>query len=142
MRRGPSRLIYPQGRLGSPALDDVFVAVQQDGSGEDDVILLGDLNVDERYLGKLGRLPNIVYAIAGVRANTRRRKSYDNILLDAQATTEYTGRSGVFDLVAEFGLTTEQALDVSDHMPVWAEFSAVESEGGAVIATRPGQGTR
>ncbi len=29
------------------ALDDVFAAVQRSGNGEDDVILLGDLNVDE-----------------------------------------------------------------------------------------------
>ena len=77
-----------------------------------------------------------------MKTNTRRTKSYDNILLDARNTTEYTGRSGVFDLMAEFGLTTEQALEVSDHMPVWAEFSVFESGSGAVIASRPGQGTR
>ena len=124
------------------ALDDVFVNVQRDGSGEDDVILLGDLNVDERHLGELGRLPNIAHAIAEVKTNTRRTKSYDNIVLDARATTEYTGRSGVFDLMAEFGLTVDQALEVSDHMPVWAEFSVFESGSGAVIASRPGQGTR
>ncbi len=124
------------------ALDDVFVAVQRDGSGEDDVILLGDLNVDERHLGELGRLPNIAHVIAGAKTNTRRTKSYDNIVLDAQRTTEYTGHSGVFDLMAEFGLTMDQALDVSDHMPVWAEFSAFESGGGAVTAARPGQRTQ
>ncbi len=102
----------------------------------------GDLNADEGHLGELGRLPNIAHAIAGVKTNTRRTKSYDNIVLDARNTTEYTGHSGVFDLMAEFDITTEQALDVSDHMPVWAEFSVFESGGGAVIATRPGQGTR
>jgi deoxyribonuclease-1-like protein len=124
------------------ALDDVFVAVQQDGSGEDDVILLGDLNVDERHLRELGRLPDIAHVIAGVKTNTRRTKSYDNIVLDARNTTEYTGHCGVLDLMAEFGLTMDQALNVSDHMPVWAEFSVFESGSGAVIATRPGQGTR
>ncbi len=71
------------------ALDDVFVAVQQDGSGENDVILLGDLNVDERHLGELGRLPNIMHAIAGVKTNTRRTKSYDNFVLDARATSAH-----------------------------------------------------
>lgn len=114
----------------------------QHGSGEDDVILLGDLNVDDRHLGELGRLPDIAHAIAGAKTNTRRTKSYDNIVLNAQSTTEYTGHSGVFDLMAEFGLTMDQALDVSDHMPVWAEFSAFESGGGAVIATRPGPTAR
>ncbi len=101
-----------------------------------------DPNVDEPHLTQFGRLPNIAHAIAGVKTNTRRTKSYDNIVLDARNTTEYTGHWGVFDLMAEFDITTEQALDVSDHMPVWVEFSAFESGGPAVIATRPGQGTR
>ncbi len=34
-------------------------------------------------------------------------------MLDARATTEYIGHSGVFDLMAELGLTMDQALDVS-----------------------------
>ncbi len=33
---------------------DAFVAVQQAGN-EDDVILLGDLNVDEHHFGRLGQ---------------------------------------------------------------------------------------
>ena len=39
------------------ALDDVFSGRPQRRRGEDDVILLGDLNVDDRHLGDLGRLP-------------------------------------------------------------------------------------
>jgi len=46
------------------ALGDVFVAIQR-ASTEDDVILLGDLNVDEYDLGRLGQLPGIAYAISG-----------------------------------------------------------------------------
>jgi nicotinamidase-related amidase len=42
------------------ALADVFVAVRQAGT-EDDVILLGDLNVDEYHFGRLGQLPDIAY---------------------------------------------------------------------------------
>jgi deoxyribonuclease-1-like protein len=123
------------------ALADVFVGVQHNGSGEDDVILLGDLNVDEYHLGKLGRLPGIAHAITGVMTNTRRDKMYDNIVFDSRATAEYTGRWGVVDLTAEFGLTQQQALEVSDHCPVWAEFSAYEKGTGSV-ATRPGTATR
>lgn len=110
-------------------LDDAFVAVQRDGSGQDDVILLGDLNVDEYHLGQLGQLPNIGWAITGVPTNTRRDKQYDNIVFDRAATREFTGRWGVLDLEAEFGLTRQQALDVSDHLPVWAEFSSREAGG-------------
>ena len=100
--------------------------------GEDDVILLGDLNVDEYHLGELGRLPNIAWVVSGVTTNTRGKKAYDNIILDKTATSEYTGRWGVFDLMSEFGLTMEQALKVSDHLPVWAEFSAYEAGVGPV----------
>jgi len=120
------------------ALDEVFVSVQRSPLGEDDVILLGDLNVDEYHLGELGRLPNIMHVIAGVATNTRGTKAYDNIVMDRVATAEYTGRWGVLDLGAEYGLSLEQALDVSDHLPVWAEFSALEAAGPSEVATRPG----
>ena len=118
------------------ALADVFVGVQRNGSGEDDVILLGDLNVDEYHLGRLGQLPNIGHAITGVMTNTRRDKMYDNIVFDRRATVEYTGRWGVVDLQKEFGLTQVAALEVSDHCPVWAEFSSVEGGGVPAVATR------
>lgn len=116
------------------ALGDVFAAVQRNGSHEDDVILLGDLNVDERHLGKLGRLPQIDWAISGLKTNTRRTKSYDNIVFDSRATAEYTGRSGVLDLMAEYGLTDQQALQVSDHLPIWAAFSIYEGGTAPVAA--------
>jgi len=119
------------------ALDDVFLAVQRAGAGEDDVILLGDLNVDQYHLGQLGEVRNIGWIITDQKTNTRLTESYDNILFDRQATAEYTGRSGVLNLMAEFGLTTDEALKVSDHLPVWAEFSVHESAGAGPLATRP-----
>ncbi|NLS90574.1 MAG: endonuclease/exonuclease/phosphatase [Planctomycetaceae bacterium] len=119
------------------ALDDVFVAVQRDGSGEDDVILLGDLNVDEYHLGQLGQLPEIAWVVTGTTTNTRRTQAYDNIVLNRSTTTEYTGRWGVLDLEREYGLTRDQVLGVSDHLPVWAEFSPVELSPAGPIAARP-----
>jgi deoxyribonuclease-1-like protein len=124
------------------ALDDVFVAVQRDGSGEDDVILLGDLNVDEYHLGELGDLPNIVYVTSGVTTNTRGTESYDNILFDRRPTAEFTGSWGVLDLAAEFGLTLDEALEVSDHLPVWAEFSIYEGGAAGSVAARRGTTAR
>jgi len=118
------------------ALADVFVGVQQNGSGEDDVILLGDLNVDEHHLGRLGQLQGIAYAITGVMSNTRQDKMYDNIVFDRRATTEYRGRWGVVNLTKEFSLTPQAALEVSDHCPVWAEFSAYEGGAAAMVAER------
>jgi endonuclease/exonuclease/phosphatase family metal-dependent hydrolase len=121
------------------ALDDVFVSVQQNGSGEDDVILLGDLNVDEYHLGELGRLPNVVPVISDMMTNTRGNRAYDNFVLDRTSTVEYTGRHGVWNLQGEFNLNMEQTLNVSDHLPIWAEFSS--REGGGALASRPGAAT-
>jgi len=118
------------------ALADAFQVVHQ--QGDDDVILLGDLNASENQLGALGRLPGIRCAIFGVPTNTRGTKTYDNIVFDARATVEFTGQSGVWDLKSTFGLTEDQALEVSDHFPVWAVFSIYEG-GRPPLAARPGQ---
>ena len=119
------------------ALDDVFIAVQRDRIREDDVILLGDLNVDEYHLGELGRLPGMAWTIAGQPTNTRGTETYDNILFNRRATVEYTGRAGVLNVQQEFGLSLEEALDVSDHLPVWAAFHATENAQIGGIASQP-----
>jgi endonuclease/exonuclease/phosphatase family metal-dependent hydrolase len=119
------------------ALAQVFVGVQQNGTGEDDVILLGDLNVDERRLGDLGRLPGIGWVVSGMPTNTRGDKTYDNIVFDRRTTVEFTGRWGVLNLMQEYSLTVAQALEVSDHLPVWAEFSVYEGLAGP-LALQPG----
>jgi deoxyribonuclease-1-like protein len=123
-------------------LDDVFRAVRNDGRGEDDIILLGDLNVDDHHLGELGQIGYLTWVISGVATNTRGTKLYDNILFDTRATTEYTGRSGVVDLLREFNLSMQQALAVSDHLPTWAEFTVREDGRPRSIAVRPRNKTR
>ncbi|MEM8866094.1 MAG: endonuclease/exonuclease/phosphatase family protein [Planctomycetota bacterium] len=129
------------------ALAQVLDVVRRYGPGEDDVILLGDLNtavsikpaagsfgvarssqrqLEPRDLRALGRIPGIYPVIRDQPTNTRKNKLHDNILVNRGSTTEFTGRAGVFDLEQQYGLTREQALMVSDHLPVWAEFSIVE----------------
>ncbi len=124
------------------ALADVFRKVQTAADGEDDVILLGDLNVDENDLGRLGRLPGMAWAISGKTTNTRGTRAYDNLLFDRRFTTEFTGYSGVLDLMAQFDLSLDQALAVSDHLPVWAEFSPFEGGRTPEVASRPGERAR
>ena len=119
------------------ALADVYTGVAQNGSGEDDVILLGDLNVDEYHLGRLGKLPGVAPTVTRVPTNTRRNAAYDNMVFDRRATVEFTGRWGVLDLATEFNLPMDQALKVSDHCPIWAEFGVYESSPGP-LAVRPG----
>ena len=124
------------------ALDDVVRAVRDDGRGEDDVMLLGDLNADEGHFGQLGQMPYITWAIRGIPTNTRGTKQYDNILFDERATIEYTGASGVLDMLREFNLSMDQALTVSDHMPIWAEFSTEEGGVGSDFARQPAGAVR
>lgn len=121
------------------AMDDVFRAVRDDGRNEDDVIILGDFNADDRHLGPLGEMSGIAWVVSGIPTNTRGTHQYDNIVFDRNATREYAGRGGVFDFMREYNLTQEEALAVSDHLPVWAEFSVYE--GGAIgrVAAKPGR---
>jgi len=107
-------------------LDDVFRAVRDNPRNEDDVILLGDLNVDQEHLGQLMDIPHIGWALSGTPTMVRRTHLADNVLFDRMATVEFTGSAGVLDLMEHFDLSKEQALAVSDHFPIWAEFSIHE----------------
>lgn len=108
------------------ALADVFVVMRSARPDEDDVILLGDLNASPMQFGRIKKIPSIGWAISGVPTNTRRTKTYDNLIFDPITTREYTGRWGVVDLQNTFGLSIDKALQVSDHNPVWAAFSPWE----------------
>lgn len=123
-------------------LDDIFRAVRNDGREEDDVILVGDLNTDDRHLGQLGQSAAIVAAISGVPTTVRGSSQLDNILFDGPSTKEFTGRAGVFDFLREYNFTLEQALEISDHLPVWAEFSAFEGGLPGQVAGRADRKTR
>jgi endonuclease/exonuclease/phosphatase family metal-dependent hydrolase len=118
------------------ALDDVFRLVRDDGRGEDDVIILGDLNVDDRHLGQLGQIADIMWVVSATPTNTRGTAQYDNIVFNSQATREFTGRGGVFDFMREYNLSLEEALEVSDHLPVWVELSIYEGGQPGRVATR------
>lgn len=107
-------------------LADVFNAVRNDGRGEDDVILLGDFHVADDSFNQLNELPGVVWAIAGLPTNTRGDAPCANLVFRQDATNEFTGAVGVFDFMREFNLTLDEALEISDHLPVWAEFTAYE----------------
>ncbi|MEX2176369.1 MAG: endonuclease/exonuclease/phosphatase family protein [Pirellulaceae bacterium] len=123
------------------ALDDVFFAVRDDQRSEDDTILLGDLNANERNLRQLGKIGGLVWLVSGTPTNTRGTAQYDNILFHQAATPEFTGRGGVFDYLREYNLSLDQALQVSDHLPVWAEFSVYENGRPGPVAARPAAGS-
>lgn len=131
------------------ALADAFVVMQTARPDEDDVILLGDLNASESQFGRLGQIPGITWAVTGgAMTNTRQNKQYDNIVFHRGKTSEFTGRWGVYDLESTFGISRDDALKVSDHLPVWAEFQIWEGAPEANLAGRQpllrpmGQGRR
>ena len=110
-------------------LDDVFQSVRQydyQKTGEEDCILLGNLGVDTAGLGELGKVPNLVSIGGDCLTDTMQTRTLDHILIDQTTTREYTGRFGLVDLQRQFGITQEQALMVSDHLMLWAEFSVYE----------------
>lgn len=123
-------------------LDDVFCVVRDDGREEDDVIIIGDLNVDDQNLGELGRLPGMSWVISATPTNTRGSAQYDNIVFNSAATVEFTGSGGVFDFLRQYNLSVEEALEVSDHLPIWAEFRAYEGGQPGRVATRPANVSR
>jgi deoxyribonuclease-1-like protein len=119
-------------------LADVYQAVRRACPGEDDIILLGDLNVDDQHLGELGRISGIYPVVRHTYTNTRQNAQYDNIIFHGPSTTEFTGRWGVYNFAQPIGLNIDQALEVSDHFPVWAEFNAYESTTPGRVAYHDG----
>jgi deoxyribonuclease-1-like protein len=123
-------------------LRSVYRAVRDDRPNEDDIIVLGDMGADEDHLGQLGQIPDATAAISATPTTVRGTRREDNIIFERRATCEFTGRSGVLDLMRECGLTLDETLAVSDHLPVWAEFSAFEGGQGGRIAVEPNATTR
>jgi endonuclease/exonuclease/phosphatase family metal-dependent hydrolase len=115
-------------------LSQLFRAIRLDGRGEDDVIIAGDFNASPDQLQRLRREAGLACLITEAPTNVRSTRQYDNLLVDPQATCEYTGSGGVFDFLRAFNLTIEQAVEISDHLPVWADFSTVEGSAGIMTA--------
>lgn len=110
-------------------LPELVRSIQRDGRDEDDVILLGDFGASDRQLSFL-RSAAMNLALEGVPTSTRGTSMTDNIVMPLKATDEFNGRSGVIDFLRQLNLAIEEANQISDHLPVWAEFFA--NEGGQV----------
>jgi deoxyribonuclease-1-like protein len=118
-------------------LAQVYRAVHGDGRGEDDVFILGDFSTDERDLESFASTAGIAGVLAGTPTDTRHTRQYDNIFFQRQATNEFVGRAGIYDFMRELNLRLEEALDVSAHVPVWADFTIYEGGRPGTVASRP-----
>ena len=93
---------------------------------EDDCILLGDFNAAPAKMGALQSVGGVYPLISNQPTNVRETELYDNILIEPNLTSEFTGRAGVLSLAKLFSFSMSDALKLSDHNPVWAEFSVEE----------------
>lgn len=106
-------------------LPAITESIQQDGRGEDDIILAGGFSCSDRQLGMLSER-NWGLAIHNIPTSVEGDEMLDQIAFPPQTSDEFTGRSGVIDFLRKFNLTIQQANQVSSHLPVWCEFFAEE----------------
>jgi endonuclease/exonuclease/phosphatase family metal-dependent hydrolase len=111
---------------------------------EDDVILLGDFNAAPAKMRSLQTLAGMRPLVVNQTTNVKETQLYDNILIEPVANAEFTGLFGVLSLRDFFGITMDDALKLSDHNPVWAEFLVEErsSYSQQQMATQPFVGVR
>jgi endonuclease/exonuclease/phosphatase family metal-dependent hydrolase len=107
------------------ALDDVLNYSQKLYPDEGDFIIMGDLNADGSYFKEdtTSDLDGYYWLIDDSEDTTTKATdyTYDRIILTD--TSDLYGQFGVFRYDLEYHLTEEQTVAVSDHYPVYAEFS-------------------
>lgn len=125
------------------AIESVVATTRQLLPMEDDIIVLGDFNASTSQIARVRWFATQAAAIPDQwMTNTRQTKNYDNLVFDGRSTIEYTGRSGVFNFQQLYQLSLEQALQVSDHFPVWGEFSIFENRGAQMAGGNGPPGSR
>jgi endonuclease/exonuclease/phosphatase family metal-dependent hydrolase len=106
-------------------LPELVRSIQVDGRQEDDILLIGDFGASDRRIQFLQK-SGMNFALEGVPTTVLGNAMLDNIVMPAKATDEFTGRSGVFDFLRRFNFSIDQAHQISDHLPAWAEFTSFE----------------
>ena len=107
-------------------LGNLFRAIRNDGRGEDDVLIVGDFHAGDRGLQPVKKESGLTWVVSNRPTDTKYQSQFDNLVFSEAATVEFTGRGGVFDFLRHYNLGLEQALQISEHVPVWAEFSIFE----------------
>ena len=107
-------------------LGNLYDAIRRDGRGEDDVIFVGDFKSGDRALKNAQRKFGMTWVVSDQATNTMNDAQYDNLVFNQMATLEFTGNGGVIDFLKFYNLGFRDAMSISEHMPVWAEFSASE----------------
>ena len=122
------------------ALDDVVKYAQSTYPDEQEFIVMGDLNADCSYFDEDSSSTmssSDYYWCINNSVDTTTKPTdctYDRIILTNPTAPYFTGDSGVFRYDIEYGLTEDETTAVSDHYPVYAEFSC---NGGTVSISTP-----
>ena len=126
----------------TPQISQIFRVVRNDGRSEDDVILAGDFGMGASQLANVASSQGLQPINGDRSTDTQSSVQLDNFMIDPLATSEFTGETGVYDFMKVYNLTLEQALRVSDHLPIWAEFEVFENESKGQFAERDESTTR
>ena len=99
---------------------------------ERDLILAGDFNYadDVDPMSPITELDDVINLIPNNTKTTLKgsgegfSSSYDHIFVHKEATKERTGKAGAYNFVLGQGFTSTQTAkkELSDHLPVWAQF--------------------
>ncbi|MEA3282502.1 MAG: LamG-like jellyroll fold domain-containing protein, partial [Euryarchaeota archaeon] len=126
------------------ALDTVVKYAQSTYPDEQEFIVMGNLNADCSYFDEDSSSTmsgsNYHWCIDNSVDTTTKSTdcTYDRIIITNPTASYFTGDSGVFRYDLEYGLTEDETTAVSDHYPVYAEFSC---NGGTVSRSTSGSGT-
>ena len=107
-------------------LPKMLAAIRADGRGEDDIVIAGLLQADDAYLVPTIGAETVEAAVKSRPTDIFGRYQTSNLLVETATTSEYVGRSGVFDFLRAFDLNQLEAETVTSHLPVYAEFIATE----------------
>lgn len=116
------------------ALADVVAYVRELYPDEEEIVVMGDLNADGSYFDEESDTPLRsagYYWLIGDEVDTTvgsMNCTYDRIIITRNMTDLFGGDTGTVRFDEVFNLTSEEALAVSDHYPVYAVFSTGAAE--------------
>lgn len=107
-------------------LPGMLSAIRADGRGEDDVVMAGLFQADDAYLLPTMGGETFKSAVRSLPTDIFGQYQTSNVLIDTATTSEYLGRSGIFDYLRVYKMTLSEAETVTSHLPVYADFTATE----------------
>jgi len=111
-------------------IDDIYWAAQRSvPATEDDIILLGDLGMDEGTLEDFGQKTGLKTCAGGVVDDSGTITRRNELLLEHFATVEFTGRAERISLrkmIDSLGGMQSPPEAMVTASPLWAQFSAYE----------------